>query len=141
VRQTPRHSLPTVSRAHRATSNPHHPLLHFVRPQGFDEYMNIVLDSVEEVSKSKRGGAQKRKPLGRLLLKGDNICAVCQAGVAPAGSASSAAVDSRAASAAADALPAAAAEAAPLSGASAAGAEGEGEAGAPSSKRPRRGNA
>jgi hypothetical protein len=108
--------------------------------------MNIVLDSVEEVSKSKRGGALKRKPLGRLLLKGDNICAVCQAGVAPAGSASSAAVDSRAASAAADVLPAAAAEAAQVSSSSAAGAEsgvadGEGEAGAPSSKRPRRGNA
>lgn len=42
--------------------------------------MNLVLDAVEEVTKNKRGGASKRKPLGRLLLKGDNICAVCQAG-------------------------------------------------------------
>ena len=42
--------------------------------------MNLVLDAVEEVTKNKRGGAAKRRPLGRLLLKGDNICAVCQSG-------------------------------------------------------------
>jgi small nuclear ribonucleoprotein E len=36
---------------------------------GFDEYMNLVLDDAEEVS-IKRSG---RKPLGRILLKGDNI--------------------------------------------------------------------
>jgi small nuclear ribonucleoprotein E len=36
---------------------------------GFDEYMNLVLDDAEEVS-VKRG---TRKPLGRILLKGDNI--------------------------------------------------------------------
>jgi small nuclear ribonucleoprotein E len=36
---------------------------------GFDEFMNFVLDEAEEVS-AKRG---TRKPLGRILLKGDNI--------------------------------------------------------------------
>lgn len=36
---------------------------------GFDEYMNLVLDDAEEVS-LKNG---TRTPLGRILLKGDNI--------------------------------------------------------------------
>ena len=36
---------------------------------GFDEYMNLVLDEAEEVSVKR----QTRKPLGRVLLKGDNI--------------------------------------------------------------------
>jgi len=36
---------------------------------GFDEYMNLVLDEAEEVSVKR----QSRKPLGRILLKGDNI--------------------------------------------------------------------
>jgi len=37
--------------------------------KGFDEYMNLVLDDAEEVS-LKNG---TRTPLGRILLKGDNI--------------------------------------------------------------------
>lgn len=36
---------------------------------GFDEYMNLVLDDAEEVSLKR----QTRKPLGRILLKGDTI--------------------------------------------------------------------
>jgi small nuclear ribonucleoprotein E len=36
---------------------------------GFDEYMNLVLDEAEEVSFKRKS----RKPLGRILLKGDNI--------------------------------------------------------------------
>lgn len=36
---------------------------------GFDEYMNLVLDEAEEVSIKRK----TRKPLGRILLKGDNI--------------------------------------------------------------------
>lgn len=36
---------------------------------GFDEYMNLVLDEAEEVSMKRK----TRKPLGRILLKGDNI--------------------------------------------------------------------
>eukprot|EP00850_Spirogloea_muscicola_P026639 SM008969S23884 [mRNA] locus=s8969:70:439:- [translate_table: standard] len=36
---------------------------------GFDEYMNLVLEEAEELSLKKK----TRKPLGRILLKGDNI--------------------------------------------------------------------
>jgi len=36
---------------------------------GFDEYMNLVLDEAEEVSMKRK----TRKPVGRILLKGDNI--------------------------------------------------------------------
>ncbi|ORY40438.1 like-Sm ribonucleo protein [Rhizoclosmatium globosum] len=36
---------------------------------GFDEFMSLVLDDAEEVS-VKDG---KKRPLGRILLKGDNI--------------------------------------------------------------------
>ncbi|KDD76561.1 hypothetical protein H632_c181p1 [Helicosporidium sp. ATCC 50920] len=42
-------------------------LVHYA--QGFDEYMNLVLDEAEEVSMKR----DTRKPLGRILLKGDNI--------------------------------------------------------------------
>jgi len=37
--------------------------------QGFDEYMNLVLDDAEEINIKK----ETRKSLGRILLKGDNI--------------------------------------------------------------------
>ncbi|EOD21539.1 small nuclear ribonucleo protein [Emiliania huxleyi CCMP1516] len=36
---------------------------------GFDEYMNLVLDEAEELLMKKK----ERKPLGRILLKGDSI--------------------------------------------------------------------
>ncbi|XP_063708591.1 probable small nuclear ribonucleoprotein E [Culicoides brevitarsis] len=36
---------------------------------GFDEYMNLVLDDAEEFHVK----TQNRKPLGRIMLKGDNI--------------------------------------------------------------------
>ncbi|XP_071476824.1 small nuclear ribonucleoprotein E-like [Diadema setosum] len=36
---------------------------------GFDEYMNVVLDDAEEVHRKNK----TRKPIGRILLKGDNI--------------------------------------------------------------------
>lgn len=36
---------------------------------GFDEYMNVVLDGTEEVHVKEK----TRKPLGRILLKGDSI--------------------------------------------------------------------
>ncbi|KAI9359303.1 small nuclear ribonucleoprotein [Zopfochytrium polystomum] len=36
---------------------------------GFDEFMSLVLDDAEEVSVQ----TGDRKPLGRILLKGDNI--------------------------------------------------------------------
>ena len=37
---------------------------------GFDEYMNIVLDDAEEFFPK----GKSRKPLGRIMLKGENIC-------------------------------------------------------------------
>lgn len=36
---------------------------------GFDEYMNLVLDEVEEVNMK----TKNRKKLGSILLKGDNV--------------------------------------------------------------------
>ncbi len=45
------------------------PCLALPRLQGFDEYMNLVLDEAEEVSTKRK----TRKPLGRIMLKGDNI--------------------------------------------------------------------
>ncbi|XP_055693216.1 probable small nuclear ribonucleoprotein E [Lutzomyia longipalpis] len=36
---------------------------------GFDEYMNLVLDDSEEVNIK----TKNRRPLGRIMLKGDNI--------------------------------------------------------------------
>ncbi|GAY48435.1 hypothetical protein CUMW_111640 [Citrus unshiu] len=43
---------------------------------GFDEYMNLVLDDAEEVHIKKN----TRKPLGRILLKGDNITLMMNTG-------------------------------------------------------------
>ncbi|CAI5499174.1 unnamed protein product [Closterium sp. Naga37s-1] len=43
---------------------------------GFDEYMNLVLEDAEEVSMKK----QTRKPLGRILLRGDNITLMMNTG-------------------------------------------------------------
>ncbi|ORY94203.1 hypothetical protein BCR43DRAFT_461695 [Syncephalastrum racemosum] len=37
---------------------------------GFDEFMNLVLDEAEEVLVK---GDKSRRPLGRIMLKGDNI--------------------------------------------------------------------
>merc|ERR1712122_297277 len=36
---------------------------------GFDEYMNLVMDGAEEIHTEKG----TRKPVGRIMLKGDNI--------------------------------------------------------------------
>lgn len=41
------------------------------RIKGFDEFMNVVLEDAEEVLKN-----TTRTPLGRILLKGDNICLI-----------------------------------------------------------------
>ncbi len=47
---------------------------------GFDEYMNLVLDDAEELSLKKKS----RKPLGRIMLKGDTITLMQGAKVAAA---------------------------------------------------------
>ena len=47
-----------------------------VHVQGFDEFMNLVLDEGEEVSVKRAA----RKPLGRLLLKGDAITLIQEVG-------------------------------------------------------------
>lgn len=46
---------------------------------GFDEYMNLVMDDAEEVSVRRKA----RKPVGRILLKGDNITLMQTVGRAP----------------------------------------------------------
>lgn len=45
--------------------------------QGFDEYMNLVLDDAVEVN-TKKG---TKRPVGRIMLKGDNIALIQQAHV------------------------------------------------------------
>ncbi len=40
--------------------------------QGFDEYMNLVLEDCEEINKKNN----TRVYLGRILLKGDNVSVV-----------------------------------------------------------------
>jgi small nuclear ribonucleoprotein E len=49
---------------------------------GFDEYMNVVLDDAEEI----RVKANTRRPVGRLMLKGDNISVITPAVVETASS-------------------------------------------------------
>ena len=46
---------------------------------GFDEYMNVVLDEAEEVFLKKNQPKEntKRRPLGRIMIKGDNISLIC----------------------------------------------------------------
>ena len=46
---------------------------------GFDEYMNIVLDEAEEVFLKKNQPKEntKRRSLGRVMIKGDNISLIC----------------------------------------------------------------
>ncbi|XP_044717790.1 LSM domain-containing protein [Hirsutella rhossiliensis] len=45
--------------------------------RGFDEFMNLVIDDAVEVKQPPRGAAkadvEPRKPLGQILLKGDNV--------------------------------------------------------------------
>merc|ERR1711964_848023 len=44
---------------------------------GFDEYMNLVIDDAEELQVKKK----TRRAIGRILLKGDNICLMMNTGV------------------------------------------------------------
>ena len=73
------HALPMPMRRQHCLESHHAPPGHCMHAQndlrmegciiGFDEYMNLVLDEAEEVSMKRK----TRKPLGRILLKGDNI--------------------------------------------------------------------
>lgn len=44
---------------------------------GFDEFMNIVLDDAEEI----RLKSNTRRPVGRIMLKGDNVSVIVPAKV------------------------------------------------------------
>ena len=46
------------------------------RIRGFDEYMNVVVEEAEEVITKKKNSEIQRFPIGRILLKGDNICLI-----------------------------------------------------------------
>jgi len=42
--------------------------------RGFDEFMNLVIDDAVEVQLAVKGGKdEKRRQLGQILLKGDNV--------------------------------------------------------------------
>jgi len=45
--------------------------------QGFDEFMNLVIDDAVEVHTKK----DKQRELGRILLKGENVTLIAQAEV------------------------------------------------------------
>ncbi|KAJ5885773.1 Ribonucleoprotein LSM domain eukaryotic/archaea-type [Penicillium tannophilum] len=41
--------------------------------RGFDEFMNLVIDDAIEVRQATNTEEEKRRPLGQILLKGDNV--------------------------------------------------------------------
>ncbi|KAJ5539069.1 Ribonucleoprotein LSM domain eukaryotic/archaea-type [Penicillium pulvis] len=41
--------------------------------RGFDEFMNLVIDDAIEVRLATNTEEEKRRPLGQILLKGDNV--------------------------------------------------------------------
>jgi small nuclear ribonucleoprotein E len=47
--------------------------------QGFDEFMNLVIDDAVEVTMPKKDGTgEERRKVGQILLKGDNISLIQQ---------------------------------------------------------------
>jgi small nuclear ribonucleoprotein E len=48
------------------------------RSQGFDEFMNLVIDDAQEVTLAKKDKPESRRKLGQILLKGDNIALIQQ---------------------------------------------------------------
>ncbi|KAF2235674.1 LSM-domain-containing protein [Viridothelium virens] len=45
--------------------------------RGFDEFMNLVIDDAFEVKQAIKGDSQEtRRPLGQILLKGDNVALI-----------------------------------------------------------------
>ncbi|KAI1107758.1 small nuclear ribonucleoprotein E [Jackrogersella minutella] len=48
--------------------------------RGFDEFMNLVVDDAVEVKQvTKKSPEEKRRPLGQILLKGDNVSLIQEA--------------------------------------------------------------
>ncbi|KAK2734195.1 mRNA splicing protein sme1 [Myotisia sp. PD_48] len=41
--------------------------------RGFDEFMNLVVDDAVEVRAATKTEPESRRPLGQILLKGDNV--------------------------------------------------------------------
>ncbi|KAF6224884.1 hypothetical protein HO133_010078 [Letharia lupina] len=41
--------------------------------RGFDEFMNLVIDDAVEVKQATKTEEEKRRELGQILLKGDNV--------------------------------------------------------------------
>ncbi|KPI38432.1 Small nuclear ribonucleoprotein E [Cyphellophora attinorum] len=41
--------------------------------RGFDEFMNLVVDDAVEVQIATKDAPEKRRKLGQILLKGDNV--------------------------------------------------------------------
>jgi len=41
--------------------------------RGFDEFMNLVIDEAVEVRQATKTDPEKRRQLGQILLKGDNV--------------------------------------------------------------------
>lgn len=41
--------------------------------RGFDEFMNLVIDDAVEVKQATKTDEEKRRELGQILLKGDNV--------------------------------------------------------------------
>jgi small nuclear ribonucleoprotein E len=53
--------------------------LHADIEQGFDEFMNLVIDEAVEVTIAKKDGTpEERRKIGQILLKGDNISLIQQ---------------------------------------------------------------
>jgi small nuclear ribonucleoprotein E len=46
--------------------------------QGFDEFMNLVIDDAIEVTLAKKDQPEERRNVGQILLKGDNISLIQQ---------------------------------------------------------------
>ncbi|KAI0511172.1 hypothetical protein KFK09_011797 [Dendrobium nobile] len=64
-----------TTKVQRIMTQPINLIFRFLQ-SGFDEYMNLVLDDADEVNIKKN----TRKPLGRILLKGDNITLMMNTG-------------------------------------------------------------
>lgn len=52
--------------------------LHADMMQGFDEFMNLVIDDAVEVTLATKDKSEQRRKVGQILLKGDNISLIQQ---------------------------------------------------------------